>query len=528
MPMDSRAASATRTRSAAANGARRAPAKQLSNKPAGGGGSWAVKIIVLSLIAVAANFGWKKYKAFEASRPKPPPPTPVKIEPLAEPEPEVIEKPKPKPVAKPAKKKRRALTMEERIQMEVEREQVEDTRQRPNLDDPKYIEKLKEEHAKQMKERSERLNKRLSDQLAARAAVAGEIEKARSDAAVKPLAEFHGVKFGDEIKAVPSAWGPVLEGDAPEKGIAYAAYGAPVAKPLGTLAAAPLIWVTPKTHRAFKVEFSRPIKFKPREKHDPETEKIVAALKTELGREAFALRPSDPAIIDSEYVFPMGDTTVRVGEFGGVLKVIAEHEGLRKEALAESKEMHDARVADQADDELLVSTRYPQGEAVNYRGLVGRFREGTPKSFCGLTFGYTPAESAVIINPKGGGKSYFLDYRRDKCKSFKGFTYGRADIDPYRGGLFAVTLYNSEGGVDGVYDQDFFKSVKAALDRQYLVEPKEQKGTREYPEYVYEKGDVTITFGPDRNGGFKLSAVHGTLADIARIAPKESGKASRK
>ena len=50
---------------------------------------------------------------------------------------------------------------------------------------------------------------------------------------------------------------------------------------------------------------------------------------------------------------------------------------------------------------------------------------------------------------------------------------GKADIDRYRNAVFAVTLYNSEGGQDGLDDASYFKSVREALDRQYLVKPEE-------------------------------------------------------
>ena len=43
----------------------------------------------------------------------------------------------------------------------------------------------------------------------------------------------------------------------------------------------------------------------------------------------------------------------------------------------------------------------------------------------------------------------------------------------------------------------------------------------EYPELVFQKGDLEIVFGPDRSGGFRLKATQQALADIAKVEPVE-------
>ncbi len=512
--MDRRAASAT-TIGGSRPVARRgyASAQPLSNRSSGGGGSIVVKLLFIALIGGAGYFGWKQFVAYKA-RPRPVPPPPVKQVVVEEPPPEPV-KVAPKKVArKPARK--RPLTDEELIKQAEE----EERRLKEKENDPAEIARRQQEALRLQQEAEARARQRFEAAEAERKAAEGQIADARKAPDAKPLSGIKGFRFGEVQEGVPSAWGPVLAGDSVDKcGVTYAVYGAEIAKPIGTLGKRPLVWVTPKTRRAFRIEFFRDINKTPRSRHDAETASLVEMMKKALKRDPIVPHACTPELPGAEYVFPVGDTTVRVGEYGDELKVIAEHEGLRQEAKAEADQLRAAKVADTSEDDLLISTRYPQGPAVSFKGLISRFREGTPNSFCGLTFGRKPPEWATIVNPKSGEKGFFLDYMRAKCPAFKGFTVGKADIDRYRGSVFAVTLYNSEGGQEGLDDAAYFKSVREALDRQYLVKPEEKKGTREFPELVYRKGDVSITFGPDRNGGFRLRGENHVLADIAKVAP---------
>jgi hypothetical protein len=158
-------------------------------------------------------------------------------------------------------------------------------------------------------------------------------------------------------------------------------------------------------------------------------------------------------------------------------------------------------------------------------GLV--FEKGTPRSFCGVSFGKTAPEWATVVYPKNGDKAFFLDYTRAKCGIFKGFDVGKAKIDPYRGGVYEVVLYVGSGGFEGLDDATYYRSVRGSLDRHYAVKPAENPGRDGFPELVYTKGDLKIVFGPDINGGFRLSAVNGVLAQIAKTKPVEKRRGRR-
>ena len=120
-----------------------------------------------------------------------------------------------------------------------------------------------------------------------------------------------------------------------------------------------------------------------------------------------------------------------------------------------------------------------------------------------------------MVVPQKGPKGFFLDYGMAKCPPFRGFAYGRADIDPVRGGVYAVHL-TSEGGTEGQDDKDYYESVKAALSGHYKVTPTEKKGEGVFPELTYQIGDLAVTFGPDPRGGFYLDAVNQALAEMAK------------
>jgi len=135
-----------------------------------------------------------------------------------------------------------------------------------------------------------------------------------------------------------------------------------------------------------------------------------------------------------------------------------------------------------------------------------------------VVFGSQPAETATVVVPQKGPKGFFLDYGMAKCPPFRGFAYGRADIDSVRGGVYAVHL-TSEGGTEGQDDKDYYESVKASLSAHYKAKPIEKPGDGAFPNLIYQVGDVTIVFGPDPRGGFRLFARNEVLTALAHTEP---------
>ena len=360
----------------------------------------------------------------------------------------------------------------------------------------------------------------LREEEAHRKAVWAQIEEARKKSDAKPLDGFAGIRFGEPFESgAPVKWGTAFEESAGDsvaaRGVAFAVYGPKPTKPFGTK---PLVWVTPKERRPYRIEFSRPLAPKSAAKHDPETTNLVAQIQSRFKVEPFTPRPCVPGRAGCEFVFPLGATTVTIGEYDGNLRFSVEREDVRESARAETESLRQDMSVVSADGERLDSKRYPNGglDLKKYRGL--RFKDGTPPSFCGVVFGSAPSENTTVQVPQKGAKGFFLDYRMAKCPPFRGFVYGRADIDPVRNGVFAVHL-SSEGGAYGQDDKDYYESVKNSLSQHYKVTPAEKKGEGEFPELAYQVGDLTVTFGPDPRGGFYLHAVNGVLAALASAPP---------
>ena len=317
-------------------------------------------------------------------------------------------------------------------------------------------------------------------------------------------------------------WGTVLDDDAggsvAARGAAFAVYGPTLKKPFMSLGARPLVWVTPKTRRPYRIEFARALAPKPGRLHDAETTNLVAFLSKRFSAEPFATLPLDPDVAGCEYVFPMGSATVTVAESGERLVFSVEREDLRAEALAESEALRTAEKKVAAEDgEALASRRYPR-RPVDKKLYAGvRFKDETPRAFCGVVLPSRPPESATLVVPQKGPKGFFLDYEWAKCRPFRGFTRGRADVDSKRGGVFAVTLF-SGGGSGGLDDADYFASVRTALSEHYKVTPEEKKAAEgeRFPQLVYRIGDLVVVFGPDARGGFRLRAENEVLAALAQ------------
>lgn len=366
-----------------------------------------------------------------------------------------------------------------------------------------------------------------AEELAARKAAQEAVEAARAKA-TKPLTGLGGIKFGVPIEAAPVRWGTVQRAEdgasVGTNGVTFAVYGPKFKKSFLSFGAQPLVWVTPKTHKAYRIEISRPIKKAPDSPHDAETAKAVEALQKRFECEPIQTIRSLPDRPGCEYVFPLQDATVKVIEAGGLLTLAIESESVRREALAESETARQERLATAGAAARLEKTRYPRGPMGKYPRM--HFNEATPKSFCGVTFGTLPPENALLANPQKGEKGFFLDYEKANGRAFDGFDHGKADIDPVRRGVFAVNLH-SEGGTEGLDDKEYFKSVRAALADFYKVEPTEKKGVGDYPELTYVVGDLTITLGAEEQSGFFLRAVHGPLAELAHKVPASGSTKSK-
>ena len=440
-------------------------------------------LIVLVLVGVGGYFGWK---AFEKRQ---------------------------------AEKRARAAEYQRLLEERERRLREEETAKEKPPEKPVVVEEKPPEPPPPPPKKSEA--EILREEEALRKEVWAKIEEARKTSTAQPLGGFAGIKFGEPIDAgQPVKWGTVLEENAGDsvaaRGAAFALYGPVLKKPFMSMGSRPLVWVTPKTRRPYRIEFSRAIAPRIGTRHDPEATNLVAMLGARFKCEVFAPKPCNPDRPGCEYVFPLGVSTVIVGEFGDMLVFSVERGDIKAEAKAESEAMRQEKRVVAEDDKVLDSTRYPHKpiDRARYRGV--RFKDETPRSFCGIVFASEPAENAQLVNPQKGAKGFFLNYTMAKCRPFRGFAFGKADTDPVRGGVYAINL-SSEGGTEGQDDKDYFESVRSALSSHYKVEPEVKNGTGEFPELTYRIGDLVILFGPDSRGGFMLKAENTVLARMAGV-----------
>ena len=393
--------------------------------------------------------------------------------------------------------------------------QAEPSKHAPPSAPPNPAEKLAEKH--------------LPEAVAVSGTVPDPVEEVHQTDGVKPLRSFAGIRFGVPITSgSPVKWGTALEESAGDsvaaRGAAFAVYGPKLATPFLKFGTRPLVWVTPKTRRTYRIEFSRDLSAG-EDRHDPETMQIVAELRARFKIEPRVTEPRVPGRAGCEYVFPIGTSSVTVGEYGGVLRFSVERADIRDEARAETEALRQEKKGQvAADGTVLDSKRYPNGgvDLTRYRDLPP-FREGTPVAFCGVVFGSQPPETATVVVPQKGPRGFFLDYARTKCSPFRGFAYGRADVDPVRGGVYAVQLL-SEGGTEGQDDRDYYESVKASLSTHYGVEPIKKGGSGAFSNLIYQVGDLTVAFGPDPRGGFRLLARNEVLTALAHTASSTVSK----
>ncbi len=368
---------------------------------------------------------------------------------------------------------------------------------------------------------------------ATRKTVLAQVAEARKKPDARPLNGFAGIRFGEPLKEDEGAavrWGTVLDEDAggtvATRGAAFAVYGPTLKKPFMSLGSRPLVWVTPRTHRPYRIEFARALRhdLKPAASapaavlpQDAETTNLIAFLSTRFKATPFTTRAPAADAPGCEYMFPLGASTIVVAEADGRLVFSVEREDVRAEAVKEAEALRaEEKPVAEADGKALASKRYPHRpiDRAAYRGV--KFQDVTPRSFCGVVFAAPPPEGVAVVVPQKGPKGFFLDYEWAKCAPFRGFSRGRADIDSRRGGVYALTLF-SAGGEGGLDDRDYFDSVRAALAAHFKVEPKAKPAVAPNlpAPLVYLVGDLEITFAPDPRGGFTLRAENKVLADLA-------------
>lgn len=333
-----------------------------------------------------------------------------------------------------------------------------------------------------------------------------QIEEAKKASKGKELPGFAGVRFGDPAQgetlyytSIPDAAGNTNGG-----GYGCVVLGPKLAKPFRSFVKNPLLYVTPKSRKVYRIEFSLDLKKTPSTMPDAETTNVVALLEKKFRRDALHLDPALYPLGRREYVFPFGETTLTVGEYGGDwLKLIVEHDGVRAEAKGETETAHKEALGEKVRVKILGSDKYPtQGEVKIGRG---KLKKGTIRSFCGLRFGNSAPYDAKFVSTPQGGRAFFIDYRKAKLTPFMGFDHGTAEVGRANGAIMAVELY-SDGSDEGLTDEEYFGKVRQALEDFYSVKPQTSTGDGPCPKLVYALGDVALTLAPDPRGGFMLRA----------------------
>ena len=340
-----------------------------------------------------------------------------------------------------------------------------------------------------------------------------EIAKARS-ADAKSLPGFAGIRFGNVIDgpAISLERLPDCEkyGD---EGLCCLMFGPKLAKAFNRFGTQPMVYATPKTHKVFRIEFSRPIERVAGWKLNPDTTNLVQDLTVKLKRTPFSLDVSQLPLAKREFVFPIGESTITVGEYGGTqLKLIVEHAGIRASAAAETEAVRKESRGESANMSALTSDKYPNGGMVKF-GRV-RMKKGTPKSFCGIVFGSLPPYSARIITPPSSTAAhcFYVDYRTTKCKPFMNFIHGKAELSGINGAVTAVSLFCNEPD-NGLTDAEYFEKARQAIEHKFKAKPTAEEGDGPVKKLTYSVGSLEITLGPDPQSGFYLKAVNTTLKE---------------
>jgi len=330
----------------------------------------------------------------------------------------------------------------------------------------------------------------------------------------KSLPSFAGITFGDVLN------GPVisleqLNGTSGTNtgGFCQLMFAPRQTSSLRGFKNQPVVHVTPLTHKIFRIEFSRKIERRPGWRYSPETTNLVQTIASKIRREPFSLDIGKYPLARHEFVFPIGETTLTVGEYGGeILKLVVEHAGFRASAFEETDAFRKDILSKTTLTKTLTADTYPNGGMVKF-GRV-RMKKATPKAFCGVIFGSLPPYSARITTPASATdlKSFFIDYRKSKCKPFMNFNHGKVELSAINGAALAVRLF-SNGPEDGLSSEEFFDRARKAIEHKFKIQPSSEKGDGPIHDLTYTVGSLEITLGPDPNGGFRLSGVNTTLKD---------------
>lgn len=380
-----------------------------------------------------------------------------------------------KPEAKPAEAPPPAPVVEEKKPV------VEETPE-PPPEPKKSVAEMKEEAAAAQKE------------------MAAKIAEARKDGH-KPIPGFGGVRFGEALEGLP-----VLREEQPGGGTAYAVLGPALKKPLFAFVARPLVWVTPKTRKVFRIEYDSDLATPAGETLSPVTTNVVAAITAKFSRTPFSLDVEKYPLAPRDFVYVFGETSLTLSECGGSrLKLVIEHAGYEEEIRKESEIVRKEMLAEKANASVLGSSKYPNGGKVKSRV---RSKSASPQSFCGVVFGTLPPSGARLAPQHLGVGGFYLDYRFATCDPFFGFDHGKATVGS--AGVSTVELF-SDGSAEGLTDDEYAARVRSSLESHFKtkLQPSKDAASKDATLVV---GDVTVTFGPDPRGGFRLKAEHAKYA----------------
>ena len=346
----------------------------------------------------------------------------------------------------------------------------------------------------------------------AQRALDAEIAKARETH--RPLPSFAGIKFGDVMKGLTLSLETLPDAaNTNETGLCCQMYGPKLPTAFRKFDNPPIVYVTPQTHRIFRIEFTQAIPRKPGLALNPETTNLVEILSGKLKFQPFALDFEKYPMGDREFVFPLDKTTLTVGEYGGEkLKLTVEHEEFRTLAKSETEAFRAEALNQKVSLKTLSSDKYPNSGMVKFGRL--HMKKSTPKAFCGIVFGSLPPYSAKISAPASSTdpKGFFIDYRKAKCPPFMSFDHGKTEVSAITGAVIGVRLY-SNGPEDGLSDAEYYNLIRTALEHKYRTKPADIKGDGPLAEVTYSVGSLAINLGPDKRGGFFLSAVNTVLKE---------------
>ena len=304
----------------------------------------------------------------------------------------------------------------------------------------------------------------------------------------KTLQALGGVKFGAPNPGERIGVELLSRGDSVAScGMGYAVNGPVLKKKFLSFGAQPVLWVTPKTFRIYKIEFA----WQGNQKPEAAMGEVVSTLEKRFEAKSQSGE-------GNSRVIRTGDTTITVSDTDGVVKMYVEDARFKKEAKAEFGEVRRAMMED-FDASRLVAGGYPNGGMVSKKGKS--VKDDSLKAFCGVAFGSLPTPGThVVVVPETGVKTFFLDYQVRATIPFKGFTRGKAEFDASRG-VYAVELHSVGAPVE-LTPAEYAANVRETLARRFP--PAEGDGLPA----VFHAGDVDISLAQDPQGGLVLRATN--------------------